>query len=127
MKWSLLLVLSLLSGCASVMHGDAQRLGVETRCGQRSIPAQCSVQNSRGYWNITTPSQLIIKRDSDPLVISCSSPFFGAHSLVVPPSATLALVANAVFGGLLGAGFDVMSGSGLSYPHTIIVEYPGCR
>lgn len=127
MKWAILFSAILLSGCASVMHGDAQRLSVEARCGHRSVPAQCSVQNSRGHWNITAPANLIIKRDSDPLVISCASPFFGAQTLTVPPSATMALAANAFFGGLVGAGFDVMSGAGLRYPHMVIVDYPACH
>ena len=76
---------------------------------------------------VTAPANLIIKRDSDPLVISCASPFFGAQTLTVAPSATMALAANAFFGGLVGAGFDVMSGAGLRYPHMVIVDYPACR
>lgn len=127
MKWGILSSIIILSGCASVMHGDTQRLTVETRCGHRSVPAQCSVQNSRGHWNITAPAHLTIKKDSDPLVISCASPFFGAQTVSVTPSASMALAANALFGGLLGAGVDVMSGAGLRYPHTVIVNYPGCR
>lgn len=128
MKWAILSITALaLTGCASVMHGDEQRLSVEARCGHRAVPAQCTVQNSRGHWQFTAPAHLIIKRDSDALVVSCASPFFGAQTLTVPPSATLALAANALMGGVLGAGLDVMSGAGLRYPHTVVVEYPGCR
>ena len=127
MKWAILFSAVILSGCASVMYGDAQQLSVEARCGHRAIPAQCSVQNSRGHWNVNAPAHLIIKKDSDPLVISCASPFFGAQTVSVAPSATTALAGNALFGGILGAGVDIMSGAGMRYPHTVIVNYPGCR
>ena len=52
-----------LAGCASVTRGDQQRLRVETVCGSRAVPAQCTASNDRGRWQFRAPADLVVTRD----------------------------------------------------------------
>jgi hypothetical protein len=116
-----------LTACASITHGDQQRLRVEATCGDRAVPAQCSATNDRGRWQFEAPASLVVTRDASLLRVSCSSPFFGAQTLLVPPHLSRAMAGNVLAGGLVGAGVDVVTGSGLAYPAVVMVNYPSCR
>jgi len=41
--------LLLLSGCASVLHGDMQQVHVTVLCKDRVVPAACAAQNAKGF------------------------------------------------------------------------------
>lgn len=128
LKWLLILMVpGFLMACASVTRGDQQRVRVEAVCGSRVVPAQCTASNDRGRWQFRAPSDLVITRDSSALVIACSSPYFGAQTLQVPPGLNMAMAGNVLAGGLVGMGVDVVTGAGLSYPQQLVLNYPGCR
>ena len=116
-----------LAGCASVIRGDQQRVRVETVCGARAVPAQCTASNDRGRWSFRAPTDLVVTRDTSALQIACSSPYFGSQILQVPSGLNMGLAGNMLAGGLLGMGVDVVTGAGLSYPQQVVVNYPGCR
>ena len=116
-----------LAGCASITHGEQQRVRVDVACGDRAVPAQCTASNDRGRWAFEAPASLVVTRDASALRVSCSSPFFGAQRLLVPPHLSRAMAGNVLAGGLVGAGVDVFTGAGLAYPPVVVVHYPSCR
>lgn len=126
-RWVLWASLWGLAGCASVTHGDQQRLRVEARCGDRVVPAQCVLTNERSQWQVRAPADLVLARDASVLQVSCHSPFFGSQTVQVSPAVSMAMVGNVLAGGLLGAGVDVLTGAGLAYPRQVLVHYPACR
>lgn len=114
-------------GCASVTHGHKQLVRVQAQCGDRLLPAQCTAGNDRGHWAFAAPASLVVNRDVSALTVQCASPFFGAQSVVVSPGVSTAAVGNLLVGGLVGAGVDMVTGSGLAYPALVVVNYPACR
>lgn len=117
----------MLGGCASITHGDLQRVTVQVQCGDRVVPAQCSASNDRGHWQFSAPASLVVNRDASVLQVACASPFFGTRTLQVSPRLTAAMAGNILAGGLVGVGVDMVTGSGLAYPPVVVVSYPSCR
>ena len=48
--------LLLLSGCASVLHGDVQQVQVTVLCKERAVPAACVAQNGKGVAHFQAPA-----------------------------------------------------------------------
>lgn len=123
----LMLTALLLSGCASVLQGDAQEMRVTTYCGGQTIPASCVAFNSKGSWPFSSPANIVVQKDHYSLTISCKSPYFAEGVAHVPASPNPMLVGNLVFGGLIGAGVDMVTGAGLGYNSVVNIHYPSCR
>jgi hypothetical protein len=123
----LLLTASLLSGCASVLHGDTQAMRVTTYCGQQTIPASCVASNSKGSWPFFSPANIVVQKDRYSLTISCKSPYFAEGVAHVPSTPHPMVAGNLVFGGLIGAGVDMVTGAGFAYNSVVNIYYPSCR
>jgi hypothetical protein len=123
----LLLTASLLSGCASVLHGDTQAMRVTTYCGQQTIPASCVASNSKGSWPFFSPANIVVQKDRYSLTISCKSPYFAEGVAHVPSTPNPMVAGNLVFGGLIGAGVDIVTGAGFAYNSVVNIHYPSCR
>lgn len=128
LKTTLLLFTAfLVSGCASVLHGDSQPMRVTTYCGQQSLPASCTASNSKGSWPFVTPASISLQKAHDPLIVRCKSPFFAEGVVQIPASPNPVLAGNLVFGGLIGAGVDLATGAGFAYNTVVNIFYPSCR
>lgn len=123
----LLLTASLLSGCASVLTGDSQDMRVTTYCGQQTIPASCVASNSKGSWPFFSPANIVVQKDRYSLTISCKSPYFAQGVAHVPSTPNPMVAGNLVFGGLIGAGVDMVTGAGFAYNSVVNIHYPSCR
>ncbi|WP_291915115.1 hypothetical protein [Limnohabitans sp.] len=123
----LLLTASLLSGCASVLTGDSQDMRVTTYCGQQTIPASCVASNSKGSWPFFSPANIVVQKDRYSLTISCKSPYFAEGVAHVPSTPNPMVAGNLVFGGLIGAGVDMVTGAGFAYNSVVNIHYPSCR
>lgn len=127
LKTYLLLLTALqLTGCASLLDGNNQAIQVSTFCGQRAIPASCVAFNSKGSWAFNTPQEVVVSKDHFYLTITCQSPFFDPNTVNVPPSLNPTITGNVLVGGLVGAGVDVVTGSGLGYSRVVNISYPSC-
>lgn len=120
----LLLTASLLSGCASVLTGDSQDMRVTTYCGQQTIPASCVASNSKGSWPFFSPANIVVQKDRYSLTISCKSPYFAQGVAHVPSTPNPMVAGNLVFGGLIGAGVDMVTGAGFAYNSVVNIHYP---
>jgi len=113
----------LASGCASIVTGQNQSLSVETRQMAASVPgASCKLSNDKGTWFVTTPGSTTVQRSYEDLAVRCEKDGFDP-GLVTAPSSTKAMAfGNIIFGGIIGAGVDIYTGSAYDYPSLITVE-----
>ena len=120
-------VMSLLSGCATLLDEDTQEVNVRLLCRERVIPATCHLQNSKGSWRIITPGHATITNDNRPLEITCKSNFTQSFTVSALPMPTTSMLGNVLIGGVIGAAVDVYSNTGLKYPENINITNPNCK
>lgn len=116
---SIALSFSLLTGCASIVNGANQNVSVKTANVQG---ATCSLTNDKGVWHVnSTPGSVVVHRSYKELAINCHKKSY-RDALTNIPSKTKAMAfGNLVFGGVIGAGVDVATGSAYDYPDSIEV------
>lgn len=111
-------VVTLGSGCASIVTGHTQSVSVETRAKQgQAIPgASCKLTNNKGTWFVTTPGSVSVSRSYDDMIVNCEKEGLDAGVASVKSSTKGMAFGNIVFGGIIGAGIDVASGAAYDYP-----------
>ena len=85
------------TGCASVIFGNAQSIYVTTECRGRSMPAACTATNDQGSWRFNTPANMLIKKSSEDLLISCKGVLSGNFSYKVASSHGIPMLGNLFF------------------------------
>jgi hypothetical protein len=119
--------LLLLSGCASVLHGDVQQVQVTVLCKERVVPAACVAQNGKGVAHFQAPAAFEVQKDWTSLKIACTSLYFPELTATVPSRLNLSMAGNLLVGGLVGAGVDVYRGTGFAYSPDVRIAHPACR
>jgi hypothetical protein len=119
--------LLLLSGCASVLHGDAQQLKVTVLCKDRVVPAACVAQNTKGVWHFQAPAVFELRKDFSHLQIACKAPFFSEITATVPSRLNLSTAGNLLVGGVVGAGVDAYRGAAFAYNPDVRLSIAACR
>jgi hypothetical protein len=134
MKKFNVLILSLVgvisTGCATMFSGTTQAVHVNaTSDGQLVLDAYCTLQNSRGSWNSMSPDTVVVRRDSNPLSVRCTSkdnkmvgtaniePYYNTTNLWNIPL-TLAWIVPGAVGWIV----DGASGTTNEYQNTINVR-----
>jgi hypothetical protein len=56
-------LLVLLTGCASVFDRNAQTIRVIATCNGNSVPAQCSLENKKGLWEVNALGSVTAPKD----------------------------------------------------------------
>lgn len=125
--WMSVVGLLLLSGCASVLHGDTQHVHVSVLCKDRVVPAACAAQNAKGVWHFQTPASVEVRKDISALQIACKAQFFNEITASVPSQLNLSMAGNLLVGGLVGAGVDIYRGTGFAYSPEVRIAYPACQ
>lgn len=111
--------LGALTGCASIVNGTHQPVSVHTG----SVGgASCVLENDKGTWYIaSTPGSVVVNRSFNNLRVNCSKPGY-KHSFKSVYSHTKPMAfGNIIFGGVIGAGVDVVDGAAYDYPYNIFV------
>ena len=116
-----------IAGCASVFNEDRQTVSVRAMCGQRSMPATCVAENSRGRWAFRAPNDILVTKDMYALRVTCKSLLVEQHTVQAPAVLQNAVAGNLLAGGVVGAAIDVGTGRGFAYPSNIDVAYPSCN
>lgn len=122
-----LLALTQLASCASFLNGSGQSMQVSTWCKDRQIPAACTAENSKGALSFRTPGEIHVGKDFFHLQITCKSPFYNEVTVTVPSMLNLSAAGNVLFGGVVGAGLDVYTGSAFAYNRDVRISYPACQ
>ena len=117
----------LTAGCAAIVGGLNQPVSVAMRepDGYEIQGAQCSLQNSKGTWYVTTPGSVTIHRAYGDLRISCNKAGQTIGTATSISSVRGWMFGNILFGGIIGAGVDIGTGAGFDYPNTVTVASNG--
>lgn len=130
MKQAIIILASLtISSCATMFSGETQQIQVNTTANNSITQnVNCTIQNGRGTWNITSSSVATIRRDGNPLIISCGNadksligttsiaPFYNTTNLWNIPLTLFFIVP-----GVVGWVWDGVDGTTNEYPKTINV------
>lgn len=116
-----LISISQLSGCATILNGTNQSIIVLT---PPTSEAQCALENDKGKWHINnTPAQILVRRSDKNLVITCTKNEFKKKTISVKPALSNVVYGNMLFGGgIVGGGVDRTNGSAYVYPSEINVH-----
>ncbi len=125
--WMSVVVLLLLPGCASVLHGDVQQMQVTVVCKDRVVPAACVAQNAKGVWRFQAPAALEVNKDLSSLQIACRALYFPEITATVPSRLNLSMAGNLLVGGLIGTGLDLYQGAAFAYSPDVRIAYPACQ
>jgi hypothetical protein len=112
-----------LAGCASIVSGTSQPLSVEARSpdGAAVAAASCTLTNDKGKWFVSTPGSVTVHRSFEDLVVACTKEKFAGEPTPVKSSTKGMTAGNILFGGLIGVGIDMSTGSAYDYPNLITV------
>jgi hypothetical protein len=116
----------LITGCASVTNTDSQDINITVRdkVGVPVSQASCEWRNSKGQGSFTPPAILKVRRDYDPLQITCTHPQLGKVNELINSRGSTAMGGNVLAGGLIGAAIDHTSGAGYQYPINLSIWFP---
>ena len=117
----------ILTGCASLVTGDRQKVTVKVTCKGHLFQAYCTARNTKGTWDFDTPQTNLIFTDSTPLEIICHGPSIGNYGVSQYPWINPLVVGNILAGGVLGVAIDASKGSLWVYPSVIKIENEFCK
>lgn len=120
-------LVSFLSGCASLLSEDVQELRVTLLCKQRPVAVSCTASNDLGRWQFSSPGTVLVLSDSSLLNITCKGNSTPRFTVSVPPVPSWTMAGNLLAGGLVGAAVDAYTGVGLKYPENIDINNPACE
>lgn len=119
-------LLSLLTGCASLLSEDVQELRVTLLCRQRPVAVSCTATNDLGRWQFSSPGTVLVLNHTSSLDITCRGGSTPRFTVTLPPMPSWTMAGNLLVGGLVGAAVDAYSGVGMKYPETIDISNPAC-
>ena len=126
-KLALLVLVGLLSGCATLLDEDTQEISVSLQCKERMVRAQCAAENSKGRWLFRAPGLVQVNSDYGDLNITCKVQYMPEFTVSVPALPTWNLAGNILLGGIIGAAYDLHNNTGLKYPETVNITSPTCN
>lgn len=122
-RWTMVLLLAGLGGCATLTGPEQQEVRVQTILDEREVAgAGCILSNDAGRWFVSAPGRVLVRRSSGKLTVECRKP--GAASgrdVVSSRMGNSTLVGNIVVSAGLGYFIDKQTGAGFDYPPTITV------
>ena len=128
LAWATVLLLAFsLSGCASFLNEDTQKVTVRLMCQNRTVKATCYAENDAGRWSFTAPATFVVSNSSSSLEITCKAPSTQRFTVSAMPMPTWAMAGNLLAGGVIGAAVDVLNATGLKYPEKIDITHPACE
>jgi len=116
-----------LSGCASFLNEDTQKVTVRLMCKNRTVKATCYAENDVGRWSFTAPATFVVSNSISSLEITCKAPSTQRFTVSAMPMPTWAMAGNLLAGGVIGAAVDVLNATGLKYPENIDITHPACE
>ena len=126
-KLALLVLVGVLSGCATLLDEDTQEISVSLQCKERMVRAQCAAENSKGRWLFRAPGLVQVNSDYGDLNITCKVQYMPEFTVSVPALPTWNLAGNILLGGIIGAAYDLHNNTGLKYPETVNITSPTCN
>lgn len=113
----ILLPISSLYGCASIVSGQDQVVSVST---PNCPDAKCTLVNDDGKYYVNTPGTVTVNREYDELTVDCEKDGYDPVMMKVSSSTKGMAFGNILLGGVIGAGVDMATGAAYDYPSEII-------
>ena len=120
-KLALLVLVGLLSGCATLLDEDIQEIAVSLQCKERMVRAQCVAENSKGRWSFRAPGMVQVNNHIGDLNISCKVQYMPQFTVSVSAMPTWNMAGNILLGGIIGAAYDLHNNTGLKYPENVSI------
>jgi hypothetical protein len=118
----LLLMASILTGCASITGSKNQPISVNAVCAGEPVDgANCTLMNDKGSWYVKTPGSVMIQKSYGDLAIDCRKGSSAASGKFQSKS-NGGVWGNILAGGVIGYAVDAGSGAGFDYPPTMTVS-----
>jgi hypothetical protein len=108
----------LLGGCASIMRGSSQSVGITT---PPVTGATCNLSSKEGTWQVVSPGAVTVERSKDDIQIRCTKEGYQEAVAMIPSNFEGWTVGNLVFGGIIGVGVDAATGAMNQYPKSFQV------
>jgi len=121
-KLALLALVSVLSGCATLLDEDTQEISVSLQCKERQVRAQCVAENSKGRWSFRAPGVVQVNNDIGDLKVSCKVQYMPQFTVSVSAMPSWNMAGNILLGGIIGAAYDLHNNTGLKYPETVSIS-----
>jgi hypothetical protein len=120
-KLALLVLVGLLSGCATLLDEGTQEISVSLQCKERMVRAQCVAENSKGRWSFRAPGMVQVNNHIGDLNISCKVQYMPQFTVSVSAMPTWNMAGNILLGGIIGAAYDLHNNTGFKYPETVSI------
>ncbi len=108
-----------LAGCATIIDGSDQPLGVVT------TPAGASCDLKREGKVIAqiapTPGQVVVTKSKNDILIECRKDGFQPAQVIAKSTFTGTTIGNVLAGGVIGIAVDAASGANNEYPESVNV------
>ncbi len=116
----LILPITLLSACATIVNGSSQTVTVSTE----PPGATCTVDRvgARIGAIAQTPGSVRLGKSKNDLSVTCAKPGFQTATVTKAPSFGGATFGNIIAGGVVGVVVDAASGANYEYPGDIRLE-----
>ena len=120
---SMLLLIALTSGCASITGTTNQSVSVQTmeQEGKELPGAACELTNNKGKWFVTSPGSVTVTRSNDDMNVLCNKEGSEPGRASVVSWIKGSMFGNILFGGGVGAIVDHNTGAAYEYPTLIQV------
>lgn len=116
----LLIVLAMASGCATVVKGSKQSIGIQTD----PEGASCElVREGQVIGSVSpTPGEVEVEKDKDNIEVTCKKKGFNPASDSISSSFQQWTLGNLLIGGIIGIAIDAGSGAAMQYPPAVTLK-----
>lgn len=120
---SVLLVMLVCSGCASITGSKNQPVSVQASHNGKILDnADCTLVNDKGTWFVKAPGSTVVQKSGQDLVVTCNRDGLPQGVATYASSANGGVWGNILFGGLIGFAVDASSGAAFDYPTSMGVQ-----
>jgi hypothetical protein len=119
-----IVLMSLMSGCASITGTSHQRITVQTlgQEGREVRDAACELTNTKGKWLVDSPGSVTVIASNDDMQVLCGKQGLEPGKASVVSRIKGEMFGNIFIGGGIGAIVDHGTGAGYEYPPFIQVQ-----
>jgi len=115
---SLAVLVSLVSGCATILSGTSRTVNLMPSDGEN---VKVKVTTSRTMQNATLPTAIPFSVKSGDIVVSVTDPCYKSTQYVINRKFNFVFLVNIITGGLFGSTTDLLSGAIWTYDSTAVI------
>ena len=110
------------TGCSTLTQDSNQSLALTSSYQGQPVDAQCKLSNDKGQWDSKAPSNVMVRKSSEDLDVTCKKDGMPDGLLKAVSRAAGSMWGNIIFGGGVGAIIDHSKGTGYDYPNQLLVK-----